>query len=89
MINPPENWHRIQDDAERLEVCKKYKLIAPTKTEFKDIYYKGIYSDEPVVCNVVGYADTLLVIEINGGLHAIHPDYLLQMQKKDFVLLAD
>lgn len=89
MITPPENWHRIQGDLERLEVCKKYKLVAPTKTEFKDIYYKGIYTDEPVVCKVVGYADTLLVIEVNGELHSIHPDYLLQMQKKDFCLSGE
>lgn len=86
MIAPPENWHKIQDDTERLAVCKKYKLITPTKTELKDFYYKGLYTDEPTICKVVGYDEKLLVIEINGELHSIHPDYLLQMQKKDFNL---
>lgn len=86
MILPPENWNRIQDDLERLYICKKFKLVAPSRTELKEIQYKGLYVDEPTPCAVVGYADNLLVIEINGKLHSIHPDYLLQMQKKDFSL---
>lgn len=89
MIAPPENWHKIQDDTERLAICKKYKLITPTKTELKDFYYKGLYVGKPTVCTVVGYADSLLIIDINGELHSIHPDYLLQMQKKDFNVLGE
>ncbi len=84
MIQPPENWHKIQNDAERLEVCKKYKLVAKTKDELKEFFYKGLYTESPTACQVVGYYDNLLVIEVNGELHSIHPDYLLQMQKKDF-----
>lgn len=89
MIVPPENWRKIQDDTERLEICKKYKLIAPTKTELKDLYYKGLYTDEPTVCKVVGYADDVLIVETDCKLHSINPDYLLQMQKKDFNVLGD
>lgn len=84
MIQPPENWHKIQNDEERLDVCKKYKLIAKTKNELKEFFYKGLYTEFPTICQVVGYSDNLLVIEVNGELHSIHPDYLLQMQKKDF-----
>lgn len=86
MISPPKSWHKIQNDDERLAICKKYKLIAPTKKELKEFLYKGLYVKDEVSCTVVGYTDSLLIIDISGKLHSIHPDYLLQMQRKEFKL---
>lgn len=84
MITPPLNYHKIENDQHKLEIYKKYQLATKTQKEIKEILYKGIYSAETIVCDVVGYLDEMLIIKINDELHAINGDYLAQMQKKDF-----
>lgn len=80
MIPPKGEWHRFEDDAEKLEYLRKIDLIPKTK-ELRPIYYTGPFTPVTVLCDVIGYKDPYTtVIEIEGELHCIHPDLLLEMQ---------
>ncbi len=66
------------------------KIISPKASEIKELYYKGAYTKDAVECDVVGIVDNNeIILDINGELHSIHPDYLLDMQKKErFIIRA-
>lgn len=80
MIPPKGEWHRFSDDNEKLDYLHKVKLIPRTKG-LRPIFYTGAYRGKNPVCDVVGYDEKqALVIEIEGQLHCVNLDYLLEMQ---------
>lgn len=80
MINPGPGWHRFDSDEEKLEYLRANKLIPKTKG-LRQFIYSGGESSRPTVCDVVGFDDkSFAVISINGELHTIHKDLLLEMQ---------
>ena len=82
MIPPKNPWHRFESDEEKLAYLKEIKLI-PKSLGLRPIYYAGGYTDEPVVCDVLGYMGArTVVISVGGELHCIHPDLLIDMQPK-------
>ncbi|GFP76358.1 BRCT domain-containing protein [Clostridium fungisolvens] len=87
MIETKREWKTFESIEEELEKLKEWHLISPKATEVKAFYYKGAYTDKHIECKVAGYVDdNEIVIYVDGKLHSIHPDYFLDMQKKDFSL---
>lgn len=90
MINPKREWRKFESSEEKIEVLKELKLISPKANEVKTLYYKGAYTEDAVECDVVGIVDNNeIILDINGELHSIHPDYLLDMQKKERFIIVD
>lgn len=90
MINPKREWRKFESLEEKIEVLKELKLISPKANEVKTLYYKGAYTENAVECDVVGVVDNNeIILDINGELHSIHPDYLLDMQKKERFIIVD
>ncbi|MBU5591214.1 hypothetical protein KQI89_05505 [Clostridium sp. MSJ-4] len=85
MLEPKRDWKAFESIEEELEKLREWKLISSKSTEVKQFYYKGVYTNKPVECKVAGFVDNNeIVLYVNGGLHSIHPDYFLDMQKKGF-----
>ena len=90
MINPKRKWRKFESQEEKIEILKELKIISPKASEIKDLYYKGAYTKDAVECDVVGIVDNNeIILDINGELHSIHPDYLLDMQKKERFIIID
>lgn len=90
MINPKREWRKFESIEEKIEVLKELKLISPKANTVKTLYYKGVYTNDAVECDVVGIVDNNeIILDINGELHSIHPDYLLDMQKKERFIIVD
>lgn len=90
MINPTREWRAFDSEKEKMEKLKEWKLISPKAMEIKKFYYKGAYTKEAVECDVAGYVDgNEIILYINGELHSIHPDYFLDMQKKEKFIILD
>lgn len=90
MINPKRKWRKFESQEEKIEILKELKIISPKASEIKDLYYKGAYKKDAVECDVVGIVDNNeIILDINGELHSIHPDYLLDMQKKERFIIVD
>lgn len=90
MINPKRKWRKFESQEEKIEILKELKIISPKASEIKDLYYKGAYKKDAVECDVVGIVDNNeIILDIKGELHSIHPDYLLDMQKKERFIIVD
>ena len=90
MINPKRKWRKFESQEEKIEILKELKIISPKASEIKELYYKGAYTKDAVECDVVGIVDNNeIILDINGELHSIHPDYLLDMQKKERFIIID
>lgn len=90
MINPKRKWRKFESQEEKIEILKELKIISPKASEIKDLYYKGAYTKDAVECDVVGIVDNNeIILDIKGELHSIHPDYLLDMQKKERFIIID
>ncbi|WP_133014819.1 BRCT domain-containing protein [Clostridium cuniculi] len=90
MINPKRKCRKFESQEEKIEILKELKIISPKASEIKDLYYKGAYTKDAVECDVVGIVDNNeIILDINGELHSIHPDYLLDMQKKERFIIVD
>ena len=90
MINPKRTWRKFESQEEKIEILKELKIISPKASEIKDLYYKGAYTKDAVECDVVGIVDNNeIILDIKGELHSIHPDYLLDMQKKERFIIVD
>ncbi|WP_418690501.1 exonuclease domain-containing protein [Agathobaculum sp.] len=77
----PNTWVSVSDPEELLALSKKLKLTPKTFTEPKPLIYNGFFVDSPASCKLVGYKDdSFVVIDVNGQLHTIHIDCLLDMQ---------
>lgn len=98
MLKPSEDFKCFSDDDIKLKILKECSLLSDkSKQVDKKFLYKGIYTKEPLECNVIGYAEkeldkktvvvTGLLLEFDDGrLHIIMPDYLKDMQKGNFTL---
>lgn len=85
MLEPKRTWKTFESIEEELEKLREWKLISSKSTEVKQFYYKGAYTDKPLECKVAGFVDNNeIILYVNGKLHSIHPDYFLDMQRKDF-----
>ena len=80
MIEPLDGWHPFASEEETLSYLREHQLVGKTATEPKPLYYRGSDLSDLYLCQVVGYADIMAVISVNGSLHCIHPDYLKDMQ---------
>ncbi|MEG1256742.1 BRCT domain-containing protein [Clostridium sp.] len=90
MISPKREWITFQSIEYKLEKLREWKLISSKAVEIKTLYYKGNYIDKHIECDVVGFVDdNEIILHINGELHSIHPDYLLDMQNKSFSRYLD
>ena len=90
MINPKREWKSFQSEEEKIEKLKELKIVSAKAKEIKTLYYKGFYTNEAVECDVVGFVDNNeIIISINDNLHSIHPDYFLDMQKKEKFIIVD
>ncbi|MBQ8998411.1 MAG: hypothetical protein IJ086_06965 [Clostridium sp.] len=90
MINPKRKWRKFESQEEKIEILKELKIISPKASEIKELYYKGAYTKDAVECDVVGIVDNNeIILDIKGELHSIHPDYLLDMQKKERFIIVD
>lgn len=90
MINPKREWRKFESHEDKIEVLKELKLVSPKANDIKTLYYKGAYTKNAVECDVVGIVDNNeIILDINGELHSIHPDYLLDMQKKERFIIVD
>lgn len=89
MLEPTREWERFFDEGAKIEKLKELGLLSPKASKVKLLYYKGLYTSSPAVCDVVGIVDNdEIVIEVEGKLHSLHPDYLKQMQKANFSRMA-
>lgn len=90
MINPKRDWIEFKSKEEKLEKLKELKVISSKSKEVKDLYYKGIYTEDATLCDVVGFVDdNEIILNINGELHSIHPEYFIDMQKKERFIIVD
>lgn len=90
MISPKREWRKFESQEDKIEVLKELKIISPKANEIKTLYYKGAYTKDAVECDVVGIVDNNeIILDINGELHSIHPDYLIDMQKKERFIIVD
>lgn len=90
MISPKREWRKFESQEDKIEVLKDLKIISPKANEIKTLYYKGAYTKDAVECDVVGIVDNNeIILDINGELHSIHPDYLIDMQKKERFIIVD
>ena len=90
MISPKREWKRFESQEEKIKILKELKIISPKANEIKELYYKGAYTKDSVKCDVVGIVDNNeIILNINDELHSIHPDYLLDMQKKERFIIVD
>ena len=84
-----KDYINFKNEDERIDILKELLLLPPKAKEIKTFYYKGIYSDETVKCNIKGYLRGIngihtLIIDLNNNNHPIHPDYLRNMQTNTF-----
>lgn len=90
MISTKRQWRKFESQEDKIEVLKELKIISPKANEIKTLYYKGAYTKDAVECDVVGIVDNNeIILDINGELHSIHPDYLIDMQKKERFIIVD
>lgn len=87
MIQTSRLWHPFNSNTEKLKKLKEWGLISDKALVIKQLLYKGAFTNGPVPCEVIGYVDdNEIIISVNGEEHSIMPDYLKDMQKKDFKL---
>ncbi|MDQ0148180.1 BRCT domain-containing protein [Eubacterium multiforme] len=90
MINPKREWIEFKSEEEKLEKLKELKIISSKSKEVKELYYKGVYTEDATLCDVVGFVDdNEIILNINGEFHSIHPEYFIDMQKKERFIIVD
>ncbi|WP_300379495.1 BRCT domain-containing protein [Clostridium sp.] len=90
MITPTREWKEFSSIEEKLLKLKEYKIISSGAKEVKDLYYKGAYTKNVDLCDVVGFVDeNEIVLNIKDNLHSIHPDYFIDMQKSEKFIIVD
>lgn len=95
-----QRYIEFTDYNAKLSKLKEWKIISPTATKIKTIYYKGVYTDEPVECEIIGYTSKRnnswcinkyyesVYISFNGEIRHLLPEYLKQMQSSKFNRLS-
>lgn len=81
VVPPKSDWIRLEGN-DLLKYLKDHKLAPSKATEPQVLYHIDALSHEVRECTVVGYVDQwTTVIDIDGYLDCIHPDYLVEMQQ--------
>ena len=74
-------WTRFKDAQDQLDHYRRWGLIPEKSKQLRPIMVTDGYFGIPEPCAVVGYqTDTWAVIELCDGYHAIHGDYLAELQ---------
>jgi len=77
-------WTPFSDFEDQLELFRTWGLIPPKSTRLRPIMVTDGYLGVPEPCKVVGYQQyqthSWAVIELADGYHAIHGDYLAELQ---------
>ncbi|MDF2947443.1 MAG: polymerase subunit epsilon [Bacillales bacterium] len=83
MISPVRDWKEFENNSEKIELLRSWKLVSAKATVIKPFYYRGYYTSEPVSCDVIGYVDeNEIIICIGEGLtHSIFTEHFRQMQE--------
>lgn len=77
----------FQNETEKIEFLRKYKLITETSTDVSGFYYYQTENNAPVSCDIVGYENAFdtwaaIVIQTADKTVPVHSDYLLDMKKR-------
>lgn len=76
-------WIKFFDDEDKLLHFRQWGLVSPKAKALCPVMCVDGYFDAPIPCEVVGYrGEYTAVIELGDGFHAIHSDYLVEMQPR-------
>lgn len=73
-------WTRFFDPQDEIEHYRAWGLIPPKSKKLRPIMVVDGYFGAPEPCKVVGYQGDYAVIELADGFHAIHGEYLAELQ---------
>lgn len=81
MVPIKGEWTRFIDFQDELKHLRSWGLIPPKSEKVRPVMVTDGYFGTPQPCKVVGYqGDNWAVIELADGFHAIHGDYLAELQ---------
>ncbi len=85
MVPISRDWTPFIDFNDQLEHFQKWGLIPEKSKKLRPIMVVDGYFGIPQPCKVVGYeSENWAVIELSDGYHAIHGEYLAEMQPTAF-----
>lgn len=91
-LKTTDNIIEFKTKEEKLNKFKEWNLISKSVTEIKPLFYRGPYVKSLAECNIIGYLSKptnsncindkyeTLVTEINGNIHKINIDQLIELQ---------
>lgn len=83
MVTLQGPWTPFSGEEERLESLRRWGLVTPKGTCIPQIMVVDGYFGVPEPCEVVGYQSAQwAVISLPDGLHAIHGEYLAELQPR-------
>lgn len=78
-IPPKGEWHRFETDEEAIEYAKSIEIVPKSCKKNRTFFY--VDGKEIARCKIVGYVDEwTAVIDVNGNLDCILPEYFVDMQ---------
>lgn len=81
MVPIQGEWTPFADLDDQLEYFRAWGLVPPKSKKLRPILVVDGYFGTPRPCKVVGHqGESWAVIELEDGLHAIHGEYLAEMQ---------
>ncbi len=81
MVSIKGEWTPFADLQDQLFHLRLWGLIPPKGEKLRSVMVTDGYWGVPEPCRVVGYqTDKWAVIELHGGFHAIHGEYLAELQ---------
>ncbi|MFR5946596.1 MAG: hypothetical protein ACLUF8_04220 [Clostridium sp.] len=91
-LKDSDNIIEFKTKEEKLNKFKEWNLITKSANEIKPLFYRGPYVKSLAECNIIGYLSKAtnsncisdkyetLVTEINGNIHKINIDHLIELQ---------
>ena len=81
MVSLKGDWTPFRDLNDQLNHYRQWGLIPEKSKKLRPIMVVDGYFGTPIPCQVVGYqTDSWAVIQLEDGYHAIHGDYLAELQ---------
>lgn len=81
MVSLTGEWTPFRNFEDQLEHYRQWGLIPEKSKKLRPIMVVDGYWGTPIPCQVVGYqTDSWAVIQLDDGYHAIHGDYLAELQ---------
>lgn len=81
MVPVRGTWTPFADTDDQIAHYRLWGLIPPKSTKLRPVMVADGYLGSPEPCTVVGHqGDAWAVVQIGDGLHAIHGDYLAELQ---------